>query len=92
MISGTPFFDLGIANGNDIGPAEGGLFDNNTQKWYFGRVLFGFDWRGEFGSFYPLAQIMIGWDGKDIKDRKNIFCGGFLGIDLLHPQERENLL
>jgi hypothetical protein len=23
MILGTPFFDLGIANGNDIGPAKG---------------------------------------------------------------------
>jgi len=42
---------------------------------------------------------MTGWDGKDIKDRKNILYGGFLGIDkicgfaegfLLHPQEREN--
>jgi len=42
---------------------------------------FGFDWRGEFGSFYPFAQVMTGWDGKDIKDRKNIFYGGFLGID-----------
>lgn len=104
MILGTPFFDLGIVNGNGIGPAEGGFFDNNTQKWYFGRVplpfesgifflwgeegepytqiyRFGFDWRGEFGSFYPFAQVMTGWDGKDIKDRKNIFYGGFLGID-----------
>ena len=60
---------------------------------------FGFDWRGEFGSFYLFAQVMTGWDGKDIKDRKNILYGGFLGIDkicgfaegfLLHPQEREN--
>ena len=68
--------------------------------------LLGFDWRGEFGSFYPFAQVMTGWDGKDIKDRKNIFYGGFLGIDkifskdaktrgedlLLHPQESENYL
>ncbi|MCC6012561.1 hypothetical protein LM594_06310, partial [Candidatus Caldipriscus sp.] len=99
MILGTPFFDLGIVNGNGIRPAEGIFFDNNTQKWYFGRVplpfesgifflwgeddepytqiyRFGFDWRGEFGSFYPFAQVMTGWDGKDIKDRKNIFYEG----------------
>ena len=25
---------------NGIGPAEGIFFDNNTQKWYFGRVYF----------------------------------------------------
>jgi hypothetical protein len=35
----------------------------------------------EFGSFYPFAQVMTEWDGKDVKDRKNIFYGGFLGID-----------
>ncbi len=95
MILGTPFFDLSIVNGNGIGPAEGGFFDNNTQKWYFGMVplpfesgifflwgeegepytqiyRFGFDWRGEFGSFYPFAQVMTGWDGK------------FLGIDKIY--------
>ncbi len=41
----------------------------------------GFDWSGEYGSFYPFVQIMVGWDGKDRNDRKNNFYGGFFGMD-----------
>jgi hypothetical protein len=73
---------------NCIGPAEGGFFDNNTQKWYFGRVPF----LGLIGGMSSAPSTHSPKHGKDIKDRKNIFYGGFLGIDLLHPQERENLL
>jgi hypothetical protein len=42
---------------NGIGPEEGIFFDNNTQK---------FDWRGEFGSFYPFAQVMTGKDRRKL--------------------------
>jgi hypothetical protein len=104
ILFGTPFFDLGVVNGNGVGQMVGNFFDNNVQKWYFGRIplpfesgifflwgeednpytqiyRFGFDWKGEFGSFYPFAQIMVGWDGKDRNDKTNNFFGGFLGID-----------
>ena len=38
---------------NGIGPAEGIFFDNNTQNW-----------RGEFGSFYPMVMRLT--DGRKL--------------------------
>ncbi len=55
---------------NVIGPAEGIFLVGYPYPTQIYR--FGFDWRGEFGSFYPFAQVMTGWDGK------------FLGIDKIY--------
>ncbi len=66
---------------NGIGPAEGIFFDNNTQKWYFGKVPLPFEsgifflWGEEDDPYYADLQL---------KDRKNIFYGGFLGIDKIY--------
>jgi hypothetical protein len=57
----APFFedawvDLHNIRGmNGIGPAEGIFFDNNTQKWYFGRVPLPF----ESGIFFLWGDLQV---------------------------------
>ncbi len=55
IIFGTPLLDLGVVNGNGIGPIVGNFFDNNTQKWYFGRIPLPF----ESGIFFLWGEDWI---------------------------------
>ena len=73
VILGTPFADIGVVNGNGIGEASGGFYDNNPEKWYFTHIPVPFDLglfalvgedRDTAGGYVRLYRFGIDWRGR----------------------------
>lgn len=73
VILGTPFADIGVVNGNGIGEASNGFYDDNAQKWYFTHIPLPLDlglfalWGEDYdtlNNYVGIYRVGVDWRGR----------------------------